>query len=87
MGFSEAPDPTVLQPTFDDVAKVIDAFVAQQASGPLILYLHDIGGPIGMRIAMAHPRAYRWPDFSELHHFSGGLEPRAPESLRAARRP
>ena len=55
MGFSEAPAPTVLQPTFDDVATVIDAFIAQRAPGPLILYLHDIGGPIGMRIATAHP--------------------------------
>ena len=55
MGFSEAPAPTVLRPTFDDVATVIDAFIAQRARGPLILYLHDIGGPIGMRIAMAHP--------------------------------
>jgi pimeloyl-ACP methyl ester carboxylesterase len=55
MGFSEAPDPAVLQPTFDGVAKVIDAFITQRAGGPLILYLHDIGGPIGMRIATARP--------------------------------
>jgi pimeloyl-ACP methyl ester carboxylesterase len=55
MGFSEAPAPTILRPTFDDVATVIDAFLAQRASGPLILYLHDIGGPIGLRIAMARP--------------------------------
>jgi len=55
MGYSEAPDPTVLRPTFDDVAMAIDAFIAQCAPRPLILYLHDIGGPIGMRIATAHP--------------------------------
>ena len=56
MGFSEAPDPTVLQPTFNDVAMAIDGFMAQCVPpGPLILYMHDIGGPIGMRIAMAHP--------------------------------
>lgn len=55
MGYSEAPDPTVLRPTFDDVARAIDAFIARFAPGPLILYLHDIGGPIGMRIATAHP--------------------------------
>jgi pimeloyl-ACP methyl ester carboxylesterase len=55
MEFSEAPAPTVLRPTFDDVATVIDAFIAQRAPGQLVLYLHDIGGPIGMRIAMAHP--------------------------------
>jgi pimeloyl-ACP methyl ester carboxylesterase len=55
MGYSDAPAPTILRPTFADVAKVIDAFIAQRAPGPLILYLHDIGGPIGMRIAAAHP--------------------------------
>jgi pimeloyl-ACP methyl ester carboxylesterase len=36
MGFSDAPDPTVLQPTFDDVAMAIDALIAQRAPGPLI---------------------------------------------------
>src|ERR1700733_11287476 len=55
MGHSEVPDPAVLQPAFDDVARVIDLFIAQRAPGPLILYLHDIGGPIGMRISTAHP--------------------------------
>ncbi len=55
MGYSEAPSPTVLRPTFDDVTKVIDAFIAQIVSEPVILYLHDIGGPIGMRIATAQP--------------------------------
>jgi len=55
MGFSEAPALTVLRPTFDDVATVIDAFIARRAPGPLILYLHHIGGPIGMRIATARP--------------------------------
>ncbi len=43
------------RPTFDDVATAIDAVIAQCAPGPLILYMHDIGGPIGMRVATAHP--------------------------------
>jgi pimeloyl-ACP methyl ester carboxylesterase len=55
MGFSDVPDPTVLKPTFDDVAKAIDAFIEQRVPGPLILYLHDFGGPIGMRVATARP--------------------------------
>ncbi len=55
MGYSDAPAPSVLIPTFHDVAMVIDVFIAERAPGPLILYLHDIGGPIGMRIATAHP--------------------------------
>jgi pimeloyl-ACP methyl ester carboxylesterase len=55
MGYSEVPDPAVLRPTFDDVAMAIEAFIAQHLSGPLILYMHDFGGPVGMRIATAHP--------------------------------
>ena len=55
MGFSDAPAPTVLRPTFDEVAGVIGAFIAQRAAGPVVLYMHDFGGPIGMRIATAHP--------------------------------
>jgi len=55
MGYSDAPDPTVLRPTFDDVARVIDAFITQHAPRPVILYLYDIGGAIGLRIAMANP--------------------------------
>src|SRR5579862_5610659 len=55
MGYSEAPSPTALKPTFDDMAVVVDAFIAQCATGSVILYMHDIGGPIGMRIATAHP--------------------------------
>jgi pimeloyl-ACP methyl ester carboxylesterase len=51
MGYSEAPAPTVLRPTFDDMTMAIEAFIAQYAPGPVILYMHDIGGPIGMRIA------------------------------------
>jgi len=55
MGYSEAPPPTVLRPTFDDMTAAMEAFIAQCAPGPVILYMHDIGGPIGMRIATAHP--------------------------------
>ena len=87
MGYSEAPGPTVLRPTFDDVAAVIDALVAACAPGPLILYLHDIGGPIGMRIAMAHPDRVVGLIFQNFTRVTRGLEPRAPKGLRAARRP
>ena len=93
MGFSEVPDQTALQPTFDDVTTVIDAFIAQRAPGPLILYLHDIGGPIGMRIATAHPERIAglifqnftiavegWnPDRLEIYKRLGG--PETPEKL------
>ena len=33
MGYSEAPPPTVLRPTFDDMVEAMDAFIAQCATG------------------------------------------------------
>jgi pimeloyl-ACP methyl ester carboxylesterase len=93
MGYSEAPDQSVLQPTFDDVSRVINAFIAEVARGPVILYLHDIGGPIGMRFAMAHPERIAglifqnftmsiegWnPDRLKVYERIGGIE--TPEKL------
>jgi pimeloyl-ACP methyl ester carboxylesterase len=83
MGFSEAPAPTVLQPTFNDVATVIDAFIAQRAPGPLILYLYDIGGPIGMRIATAHPERIAGLIFQ---NFTISVEGWNPERLKVYER-
>jgi pimeloyl-ACP methyl ester carboxylesterase len=83
MGYSEAPPPTVLRPTFDDVTTAIDALIAQRAPGPLILYLHDIGGPIGMRIAMAHPERIAGLVFQ---NFTLSVEGWNPERLKVYER-
>src|SRR6266404_6293265 len=83
MGYSEAPDPTVLRPSFDDVATVIDAFIAQRVPGPLVLYLHDIGGPIGMRIAKAHPEGIAGLIFQ---NFTISVEGWNPERLKVYER-
>jgi pimeloyl-ACP methyl ester carboxylesterase len=83
MGFSEAPDPTVLRPTFDDMAMVIDAFIAQRVSGPVILYLHDIGGTIGMLIATAHPERIAGLIFQ---NFTISIEGWNPERLKVYER-
>jgi pimeloyl-ACP methyl ester carboxylesterase len=83
MGFSEVPDPTVLRPTFDDVATVIDALIAQRTPGPLILYLHDIGGPIGMRIATARPERIAGLIFQ---NFTISVEGWNPERLKVYER-
>jgi pimeloyl-ACP methyl ester carboxylesterase len=75
MGYSDAPAPTVLRPTFDDVAMAIDAFIAERAPGPLILYLHDFGGPIGMRIATAHPERIAGLIFQNCTVSAEGYDP------------
>jgi pimeloyl-ACP methyl ester carboxylesterase len=57
------------------VATVIDAFIARRAPGPLILYLHDIGGPIGMRIATAPPERIAGLIFQNFTISVGGWNP------------
>src|SRR3979490_993472 len=83
MGFTEAPEPAVLPPTFDDVAMAIDAFIAERAPGPLILYLHDFGGPIGMRFATAHPERIAGLIFQ---NFTISVEGWNPERLKVYER-
>jgi len=83
MGYSDAPAPAVLRPSFDDVTRIIDEFLAQYAPGPLILYLHDIGGPIGMRIAMAGPERIAGLIFQ---NFTISVEGWNPDRLRVYER-
>lgn len=83
MGYSDAPAPIVLRPTFDDVAMAIDAFIAQRAPGLLILYLHDIGGQIGMRTATAHPERIAGLIFQ---NFTISVEGWNPERLKVYER-
>jgi pimeloyl-ACP methyl ester carboxylesterase len=83
MGYSDAPAPAVLRPTFDDVAMAVDAFIAQRAAGPVILYMHDFGGPIGMRIATAHPERIAGLIFQNT---SNSVEGWSPERLEAYER-
>jgi pimeloyl-ACP methyl ester carboxylesterase len=83
MGHSEAPAPTVLRPTFDDMVMAIDSFIAQCAPGPVILYMHDIGGPIGMRIATAHPERIAGLIFQ---NFTIAVEGWNPERLKVYER-
>jgi pimeloyl-ACP methyl ester carboxylesterase len=54
-GYSDAPSPKTFAYTFDHLAKVTDDLLTQIGVSRYTLYLQDYGGPVGMRIATAHP--------------------------------
>jgi len=54
-GRSDAPAPNVFRYTFDHLAEIVDHFLEQQRADRYTLYLQDYGGPIGFRLALAHP--------------------------------
>ena len=58
-GESDAPPASQFQYTFDHLAKVVDEFTQAIGLRDYVLYQQDYGGPIGMRLAVAHPERVR----------------------------
>jgi pimeloyl-ACP methyl ester carboxylesterase len=54
-GHSSWPDPKTSHYTFDHLAQVMQDFASQLHLDRYTLFLQDYGGPIGMRMAVAHP--------------------------------
>jgi pimeloyl-ACP methyl ester carboxylesterase len=54
-GNSEAPSPESFSYTFDTLADIVDAFTQAIHLDRYALYLQNYGGPVGYRVAVAHP--------------------------------
>jgi pimeloyl-ACP methyl ester carboxylesterase len=54
-GHSDWPDPKQFDYTFDHIASVIDDFTQAIGLARYTLYVQDYGGPVGFRMALAHP--------------------------------
>jgi len=54
-GYSDAPDPATFAYTFDHIAAIMDHFTVAVGLTTYTLYLQDYGGPVGLRMAVAHP--------------------------------
>ncbi len=54
-GHSDAPDPKTFAYTFDHIAEVTQHFTEALGLARYSLYLQDYGGPVGFRLALAHP--------------------------------
>jgi pimeloyl-ACP methyl ester carboxylesterase len=54
-GHSDAPDAKAFDYTFDRIAGIIGRFTEVLGLRRYALYLQDYGGPVGFRLALAHP--------------------------------
>jgi pimeloyl-ACP methyl ester carboxylesterase len=54
-GNSEAPSPEKFAYTFEEIADVVDKFTQAIHLDRYALYVQDYGGPVGYRLAVAHP--------------------------------
>jgi pimeloyl-ACP methyl ester carboxylesterase len=54
-GHSDWPDPRQFAYTFDSIAATMDHFTEALGLAHHTLYMQDYGGPVGFRMALAHP--------------------------------
>jgi pimeloyl-ACP methyl ester carboxylesterase len=54
-GHSDWPDPKQFAYTFDHIAEVMNGFTQALGLSHYTLYMQDYGGPVGFRVALAHP--------------------------------
>jgi pimeloyl-ACP methyl ester carboxylesterase len=54
-GHSDWPDPKAFAYTFDHYAKIMNHFVEALELARYTLFMSDYGGPVGFRMALAHP--------------------------------
>jgi len=58
-GHSDRPDPKQFGYTFDRIASVTGEFTEALGLSHYTLYMQDYGGPVGFRLALAHPERVR----------------------------
>ena len=54
-GHSDWPDPKKFKYTFDHIAEIMNHFTEALGLSRYTLYMQDYGGPVGFRMALAHP--------------------------------
>jgi pimeloyl-ACP methyl ester carboxylesterase len=54
-GHSDTPPPDQFSYTFENIADVVDKFTTAVGLTKYALYMNDYGGPVGLRLAVAHP--------------------------------
>ena len=80
-GHSSWPSPNEFNYTFDNLAQVTEKFTEALNLRRYTLFLHDYGGPVGMRMAVAHPEKVQALIIQNAVSHEEGLSP-----LWAARR-
>lgn len=81
-GHSDMPAPTKYSYTFDQLATTMNGFLQVLALESYVLYMQDYGGPIGLRIAAAHPERIAGLVAQNANAYEEGLSPDVMKVLR-----
>ncbi len=72
-GHSDWPDPTKFEYTFDHYAEIMNRFTEALGLSRYTLYMQDYGGPVGFRMALAHPERVQALIVQDAVAHNGGL--------------
>jgi pimeloyl-ACP methyl ester carboxylesterase len=75
-GQSEAPPPSRYRYTFDHIAETMGALLEQLNVDRYVLFMQDYGGPVGMRMALAHPQRVQALIVQNANAYEEGLGPK-----------
>lgn len=74
-GHSDAPPPGEFAYTFDHLAQVVSRFTESLGLERYTLVMQDYGGPVGFRLAMAHPERVQALVVQNANAYEEGLGP------------
>jgi pimeloyl-ACP methyl ester carboxylesterase len=74
-GHSAWPDHRTFDYTFDHLAKVMEDFAEQMHLDRYTLFMQDYGGPVGFRVALAHPEKVQAMIIQNAVSHEEGLSP------------
>lgn len=80
-GYSDAPSNTEFKYTFDNLEKVVDDLLVQEKVSKYTLYLQDYGGPVGFRLAAAHPERVQGLIIQNSNAYAEGISELATDIL------
>lgn len=72
-GLSDAPPPERYRYTFDHLAQTVDGLLEQVGATRYVLFMQDYGGPVGFRIALAHPERVQALIVQNANAYAEGL--------------
>lgn len=76
-GYSDAPELAKFDYSFGALASLIDKFNAKVGLKSYVIYMQDYGGPVGFRLAVAHPEQVRGIVVQNATAFVEGWNPDA----------
>jgi len=74
-GYSDCPDPSVFDYTFDHLAEIMEHFIDALKLQHMSFYMQDYGGPVGFRIIKKRPELVRNLIIQNANVFLEGLGP------------